>query len=419
MTMQKITAIVLGAGNRGMHAYAELSKREDVPFKIVAAADPDKEKTEAMRKEHNIQKDRVFRSWKEALSIPKICEAAFIATPDHEHAECAIAALNKGYHVLLEKPMAQKAEDCRRIIEAQEKSDKVMLVAHVLRYTKFFRKVKEIIGSRELGRPVNINMAEDISYWHFAHSYVRGDWRRNDQSGPIVLTKCCHDLDIFCWLIGQEPESVHSMGALNFFTANNEPRGAADTCLGGCKAKAGCVFDAEKIYCTKENIEWPANVVSPVKLTIKDVRKALLTSQYGRCVFRCDNDVFDTQSVTIRFKGDVLATLQINGHSADLTRKIYINLTEGHIEGDLNANRLVITRKTGDRKSGDKKEVISFDIGVGDHAGGDYFLMKAFADAILTRRPDENSTTAKNSLTSHLIAFAADESAQTGKQIKI
>ncbi|MFH1064431.1 MAG: Gfo/Idh/MocA family oxidoreductase [Candidatus Woesearchaeota archaeon] len=413
----ELTLTILGAGNRGMHAYSEIAKRADIPFKIIAVADPDERRCRKMQQEHGISESNIFMEWKEALAGPRLSDAVIVATPDNEHVECAIAALKKGYHVLLEKPMARTAEDCNKIISAQEESGKVLLVAHVLRYTRFFSKLKDIISSGKLGQIVDMNLSENICYWHFAHSYVRGNWRRTSDSGPLVLTKSCHDIDILSWLMEADVESVYSTGALNFFNKDNAPEGSAPSCTDECRVKGRCIFDADKIYLSKEIIDWPANVVSPTDTTLEGVKKALKTSQYGRCVFNCDNDVCDTQNVTLAFNGNKFATLQINGHSADFTRKIQVNCTHGQVTGDLYANSMRITTKTGNLKQGDLQEEESFDMGTGKHAGGDYFLMKEFADAILDDKTDLNHTTARNSLMSHIIAFAAEESRKTGNPI--
>ena len=199
--MKKITVAIIGAGARGMHAYAPYFKQHEELGKVVAVAEPHDIRRDICVKEHNIDSENVFKTWEELLEKDRLADAIIIANNDESHYEPTKIALEKGYHVLLEKPMSNKLEDIVKLGELAKKyPNQVFMICHVLRYTTFFSKLKEIVDSKELGELVSIQHNENIGYWHFAHSFTRGNWRNSDETSPLILAKSCHDMDIFCLL---------------------------------------------------------------------------------------------------------------------------------------------------------------------------------------------------------------------------
>lgn len=407
---KNLKVLIIGAGNRGMYTYGELSKREDILIEIVGVVEPIDEIREKMRINYNIPLDKCFKDYKEAFSIPNFCDAVIVATPDTKHYSITIEALKKGYHVLLEKPMSPFLEECVEIAKAHEESGKVLSLAHVLRYAPFFQQIKKIIDSKKLGKIITMDLIEEVGYWHYAHSYIRGNWRKKEESGPIILTKSCHDLDILFYLLGSEVKEVFSRGSLEYFKKENAPKGSTERCIENCTIKDKCPYNSEKFYLFEKDvfaIKWPTNVIS-LDNSIDSRKKALEIGAYGRCVFRCDNNVCDNQIVTLYFENHVRATFRLTAFGQKPTRKIKIFLEGGEINGDLSEGSIKIIEYCGSEKDNTLSyEKVSY---LGDHGGGDEFLLKNFVKAILENDVSLNYTSARNSLNSHLLAFAAEES---------
>jgi predicted dehydrogenase len=413
-----LKVLVIGAGIRGMYVYGELSKKEDINMEIVGVAEPVEEKRKKMAREHNISDSNCFKTGEEALSVPKFCDAVINTTPDRIHHKISLAALEKKYHLLLEKPMAASAKECIEIVNAQKKSGTVLMVCHLLRYASLFQKLKKIIDARELGKIHSIDLLEEIGYWHYAHSFVRGNWRKKSESGPVILTKSCHDLDLLSWFIDSEIKSIHSTGSLKYFTKKNAPKGSTLRCVDKCKIKKKCPYNAEKFYLSEknpENVKWPSIVISPVDKSIKARKKELNIGNYGRCVFKCDNNVCDNQEVLIRFENGINARFILTAFGPLSTRKIKIYSERGEIHGDLKQGSIRIIKYSGLKEQDELQQidVISKD----SHGGGDSALLKNFIKSIQEKDEKYNLTSAEKSLRSHLIAFAAEESRMKGKSI--
>lgn len=401
--------LVIGAGERGnSHAYNITKNNLE---KIIAVAELDKERRETMAKKYEIPKANIFESGEQALEKKLELGGVYIATQDKSHYPLAISALEKGYNVLLEKPMATTPEECIEIIKAQEKSKKNLTVCHVLRYAPFFQTIKNITDSKELGEIQNIDLTEKVAYWHFAHSYVRGNWRKEKESSPIILAKSCHDLDIISWLIDSKPQTVFSQGSLRFFKKENAPKNSLERCTDGCQAD--CLYDARKFYLNHEkNVPWPYKTISLTDTSEKARKKAIETERYGKCVFKCDNDVCDTQDVLIEFEKGIRANFMLRSGGDDPTRKIYIQFEKGEIYGDLREGEIIKTKYSA-RKDQIKMQKI-YTKAKGGHGGGDEILINDFIQS-LNSNAKENLTSAKKSLQSHLLAFASEKSRHSGE----
>ena len=287
---RKHTFVILGMGSRGKNAYgAELARMPD-RAQITAVADPDPERLSIGGEAFGVRPGMRYSSAEELLAQPRLAEVACVCTQDRQHVPQAIAAMRKGYDVLLEKPISPSLSELQEIVRVARQTGRRVVVCHVLRYTPFFRTVKRVIDEGRLGQIVNIEALENVVYWHQAHSFVRGNWRREDETSPMILAKCCHDLDYLIWLCGSRVERVSSFGSLFHFRPENAPAGSALRCLDGCAAKEACPYDAEKIYLTNEGtgvcrgqVGWPVDVLSehPTRETILD---AIRTGPYGRCV---------------------------------------------------------------------------------------------------------------------------------------
>jgi len=235
-----IHAILIGAGQRGADVYGLYAQHHPDQICFAAVAEPDPARRARFAEQHQIPPQNQFESWEPLLAQPQFAQAAFVCTQDGQHTAPALAAMHAGYAVLLEKPMATTAEECIQLVRASEETGRPLHISHVLRYTKHFVKMREIIQSGALGQIVTVDHRENVSWWHMVHSYVRGNWRNSGESSPMILAKCCHDLDILLWLLDGHCVSLSSVGGLMHYRAENAPEGAPTRCLDGCPAADTC-----------------------------------------------------------------------------------------------------------------------------------------------------------------------------------
>lgn len=245
---KKMKVALAGLGSRGKDTYAPTAKLFPDKMEIVAIADIDPAKVQEVAKEYHISEEMCFSSAEELIAQDKLADIMFITTQDKQHVEQAIPALKKGYHLLLEKPISPKPEECREIVKVAKEYNRQVIVCHVLRYTPIYSKLKDILDTGVIGDIVSVMSIENVGYWHQAHSFVRGNWRNSETTSPMILQKCCHDMDLLLWLTGKTCESVSSFGDTYLFKEECAPKGAALRCMDGCKAREDCPYDAEKIY---------------------------------------------------------------------------------------------------------------------------------------------------------------------------
>ncbi|HEX6306649.1 MAG TPA: Gfo/Idh/MocA family oxidoreductase [Longimicrobiales bacterium] len=407
-----VRGVVVGAGARGNMVFAELMRRREIGWRVSAVVEPDAVRRAAFAARHGVPGERAFASIDELLAGPRVADVAFICTPDVTHYRICAAVSAAGYDVLLEKPIATSLPDCLALLDVQQTHGNRIFVAHVLRYSPFFRTLKEIVASRRYGLVRNIRLTENIGHWHFAHSYVRGNWRRRDDTAPIVLTKSSHDLDIIAWLLERDrPAFVSSFGTLEYFTERNAPPEATLRCV-ECPLRETCRYSATRFY-VHDRGGWPYDVVSPAELGLAARRRAIETGQYGRCVWRSDNDVCDNQTVTIQFESGIHATFGLYALSAENTRRISVLLDDAEIAGDLLHGRLSLTPLTG-RVGSARSERIPVPCSDDHHGGGDLALLHTLREHLLTGAHGHVMSSLESSIASHVLAFLADESRLKG-----
>ncbi|HEX6989971.1 MAG TPA: Gfo/Idh/MocA family oxidoreductase [Bacillota bacterium] len=422
-----VALAVVGAGNRGADVYARYALEHPDQARVVAVAEPDPGRRRALARAHGIPAGRCFDDWRRLLAEPRLADAVVIATPDRVHVEPALAALEQGYDVLLEKPIAPEVDDILRLAEAARKARGAVTVAHVLRYTPFFTTIQRLLAAGAVGRPVVIEHQENIGYWHFAHSYVRGNWRRAAASSPMILAKACHDLDLLRWFAGAPCAEVASFGALVHFRPENAPAGVPARCTDGCPAAASCPFDAVAMYVDGMNgrTGWPVSVVTPER--DREARlEALRRGPYGRCVYRCDNDVVDHQVVSLRFVNGLVASLTVAAFTVDNTRTLRVLGTRGELQGHMERGEILVRAfrpgMTATPPAGDGWERILVPAGSG-HAGGDQGLMQDFIRRLRARRrglePEESRTSLRETVESHLMALAAEQARRERRVVRM
>lgn len=399
--MSKIKVGLIGAGQRGKDVYGRYVLENPDKIQFVAVAEPNELKREEFSKMHNIEPELVFKNWEDFFEKDKLCDAVIIATPDNQHFLPTSEALKKGYHILLEKPMSNNPSESMKLGELASTNDNVFMICHVLRYTAFYSTLKSILDSGEIGEIISIQHNENIGYFHFAHSFVRGNWRNTELSSPLVLQKSCHDMDILLWLIGSDCTKIASFGKLSYFNQDNKPLNAGTRCV-ECMIENTCPYSSKKLYYNRIG-QWPTTVISEIQ-TEEAVKEAVENGAYGRCVYECDNDVVDHQSTILEFENGVTVYFNLCAFTNKTYRNLKIMGTKGEIIGNDAENKIEIQLF-----DSNEKKVIEPKTVAGGHGGGDTGIMEDFVSLINSGK-NEALTSASVSVQSHMMAFAAEKS---------
>jgi len=447
---EPIKVLLFGAGARGADSYGPYALQHPDELQFVAVAEPLTVRRERFAKAHHIPPERCFETWEDALQVGKIADVVFNCTQDQMHFASGMAALKAGYDMLLEKPICNTLQDTVTMVKTAEDLGRQLQICHVMRYTDFWNKVYEIVHSGELGQIITISHRENVSSWHMAHSYVRGNWRNLEESAPMILAKCCHDLDMLYWLLGEPVASLSSSGNLRHYRPENAPEGAPLRCTDGCPVAGKCPFYAPGIYLDllpfkralshsnsrlysnigklalnnpdflhglgklipalrslTEYSGWPRSIITDNPRSDEAVVEAMRNGPYGRCVYHCDNDVVDHQVVSMTTKSGITATLTMHGHSYEEGRTIRIDGSQSTLLGKFTFSESWL--EIMDHR-GFLVERIEFPVefeGNAGHGGGDFGLMRQY---VQTRRRNADALTdARHALESHLMAFAAEE----------
>ncbi len=402
--METKKLVVFGLGQRG-NIYAAFAKKYPEKLELVAIVENDPKRLEYAKTTY--PGARLFENYQDFLLAKIAADIVAVATQDEDHKEHSIAMMQAGYDLLLEKPIANKKEDCLAIYEASKQYGRKVIVCHVLRYTPFYSTVKRIIDSGKLGDVITIHASENVGYYHQAHSFVRGPWRNKAQSSPMILAKCCHDMDILRYLMGENCLSVNSYGGLSHFTSENAPVGSTEYCS-DCPL-TDCIYKAQTIYTSPEG-DFFANYFTTKEHTKENVLTDLKGTQYDKCVYRTDNDVVDHQVTIMQFANGKTACHTMTAFSKEIYRDLKIHGTKAELVGCVEENRLEIRTFGG---AVEKVEIDVSEANVGGHMGGDYFMMNSLYYA-LNGQAAEGITYLDVSIDSHLMSFSAEESRLNG-----
>lgn len=418
MITNPVTAVILGAGHRSM-IYGDISLRYPEKLKIVAVADIDPQKAEFAAERYGVPKERVFTSLEALLSAGKIADIVINGTLDEMHVPTSLPLLALGYDMLLEKPFATSPAELAELYVAARRNKSRIFVCHVLRYSAFYRAIQQLLLQGAIGKVVSINMSADVSMHHTVVSFVRGQWNNENSSAPLFLAKCCHDLDLMIWLMGENaPETVYSTGGDYTFDERLAPSDAGTRCLLDCPREQECPYSAAKHY-LGENCGHAYLVWRNAGLTEDEKILALKNdSPFGRCVWKCDHKGVDHQSATITFADGAIGVFTFTGGAPKEERRIHIVGTEGSISGVFEENCFTLRRY--DHEKGYIEDVIK-DLAPSNklHGGGDEELVLDFCEYVQGSTPSCSCAELNESLTGHLVVFAAEKSRRTGKPIRI
>ncbi|WP_422657971.1 Gfo/Idh/MocA family protein [Paenibacillus sp. EC2-1] len=393
-----IKAILIGAGVRGANVYAPYARNHPHQLQFAAVAEPDPVRRTSFAVDYDIPNEHIYEDWREVLQKPRFADAVWICTQDRMHYEVALMALQQGYHVLLEKPISPSPIECLELEEAARKSNRLLTICHVLRYTPFWTGIQNVIESGDIGRVVDIQLRENIGYAHMAHSYVRGNWNNAASASPMILAKSCHDLDLISWLMGEECVRLSSFGSLFHFVKEQAPEGATERCSDGCPHIKSCCYVDQRYYMGEGRRH--AQHFSG-DLSDQMIRQQLPHTPYGRCVYHCDNDVVDHQNVNLQFGNGATASFSLSAFTHDSSRSVQISGTRGEIRGNMAKQSFTVYSFV----DGSSTEIQVED---GGREGTDRMLHE-FCEQV-EFFTGSSLTSASASLQSHMMAFAAEES---------
>ena len=428
--MKKLKVALVGAGNRGQ-VYCDYALSTPNEMEVVAVVDVNPFKLNEAADKYTVKPEFRFTDLDEFINRQVECDFVVNATMDEMHYETVMKLIQAKYNVLLEKPITGKIEELLDIESAANQNGVKVLICHVLRYTPFYRTIKEIIDSGRLGKVINLQLNEHIWHGHFVNAYVRGKWRSEKMCGSgLLLAKCCHDTDLISWLNNATiPTRVSSFGSRSFFTEKNAPEGATQYCF-ECPHKENCMFDAYKMEIEKDFIPdytW-AKLNKPYEeITLEEKIKHLQQDVFGQCVYKTDMDIVDRQCVSVEFENGSIATLNMVGGSSAAGRHLHVLCEYGEIIGYIEENKYTV--RTFDKKEiwykdelvdlNEKNALVGDDNSVTGHYGGDYNLMKDAVRYFGGISESISVTKLKDSINGHLIVYAAEKSRKEGTIVEI
>ncbi|HNE27780.1 MAG: Gfo/Idh/MocA family oxidoreductase [Saprospiraceae bacterium] len=409
-----ITAITLGAGSRG-NVYGGYALEFPEELDIVGVAEPIPIRNERYTQKHNIPEANRFPTWERVFDRPKFADAVIITTPDNLHYGPCMAALKAGYDVLLEKPISPSEQECRDILALAKKTGRIVAVCHVLRYAPYFVKLRELVQSGAIGELISIQHMEPIEHVHMSHSYVRGNWHDRNATTPIILAKSCHDLDILRWLIGKPCKQIVAMGGLKWFRSENAPPGSTARCMDGCAIEGSCPYSAMKIYYRNRSWLHVFDLPDDPAKHGDAILEYLRTTNYGRCVYRMDNNQEDHYVCSMQFDGGVTANFSMEAFTSYAGRRTRVMGSMGDIVGDMD-NFTLNDFRTGKSTVYDHSKIVDVEnYKNAGHGGGDWRLVRDWIQAVSQQNPALLTSTIDASIESHVMGFMAEQSRKSGK----
>lgn len=421
MRNQPITAVIVGAGHRAF-VYSKLALTDPDKLKIVGVADPDKIRQKKAMEMFGFPKENCFDSALELSRVPKFADAVINGTMDEQHVETSIPLLKKGYDMLLEKPFATNEKEMRELVSCVKENGNKVMICHVLRYTPFYLSIKERVASGEIGDIINIQTCEHVSYHHLSTSYIRGKWANSDVCNTsMLLAKCCHDIDLMMWMMSDtQPSMISSFGSKFQFKPENAPKEAGTKCLVDCPLVDTCRYSAKRLYLDQPK-RWAFYIwdkLEGIENPTDEDRINLLKgdSNYGRCIYKCDNNVVDHQSVLVNFKNGATGTHNMVGGAAGPMRRIHIIGTKGEIYGDFEESKFTVAKIHPTKTDEKTVEVVDLNVNgdmvgaYGGHGGGDEKLAADFVEFLRGGKPSLACTSIFDSVAGHLCVYLADKS---------
>jgi predicted dehydrogenase len=392
-------------------------------MRIVGVADTDPAHVRMARELFGLPPERCFSDAETLAQAEPFADAAINGTMDPLHVSTTLPLLRRGYDVLLEKPFALNQPQADELLACARDTGRRVMVCHVLRYAPFYRRLKELILSGALGRILNIRMAEQVSFFHASVSYVRGKYASPEACGSgMLLSKCCHDIDLLAWLMAESrPARVSSVGSVFQFKPEGAPAGAGEHCLTDCDVERACPYSARRLYLEHPQ-RWAANIWHdsglPEDAPLREKERLLASpdSPYGRCVYRQNLRIVDHQSMLVAFENGATATFDMNGGASTASRMIHITGTRGEAAGRFEDGAFTVSLISPESPGGCRVETVALPPEeTGDaHGGGDQLLVEDFITLVRGGMPSICCTTLEDSMVGHRLVFRAEDSRAQG-----
>ncbi|MDH5403108.1 MAG: Gfo/Idh/MocA family oxidoreductase [Candidatus Heimdallarchaeota archaeon] len=449
-----ITTVIIGAGDRGKDTYGNYMLSFPDRFRVIGVVEPNSVRLSKMQLIHELQSNSCFHNWDDFFKSSIKPDIIFITTPDKYHFEPAMKALNKGFHIFLEKPIATTWKECKTLLDTAESNQRILFTGLIFRHTDFFKKIIEVIEADRIGKMISITWRENVSYFHYSHSFIRGNWSNSVESSPMILAKCVHDFDVINLIVKSKPSKISSFGSLLYFNKGNLDFNPPDRCIDGCENAKTCLYYAPRIYMdivpmlhiarkggpihekiisklilkfpglkkfppfnkVQQYKGWPVRVITD-DFTQNGRLNALKNGPYGRCVYKIpEHDVIDHQNVTIEYSNKVTVNLLLHGHSPEEGRTIRIDGVKGSLEGEFmySGEKIYLNNSY----TGTKSLIYKRGLGFG-HGGADERIMEDLYNQLESGYSSDYMSNLRKAMESHILAFAAEQSRNEGKIIQL
>ncbi len=404
--------VAIGVGNR-MRTYLHYLEEHPQEARLVAVVECNELRRNTIADKFNVPKENRYAHYEDFFKTPIPADAVFICTPDDQHFRPCLMAIQHGYNVLLEKPIAQSYEECQILDKAAQEYGVNVCICHVMRYYPCYIKIKDIVQSKILGEVISIHHTERVGLDRATHSYVRGKWRKKSESNDMFTAKCCHDVDFLLWMLGPDVHcrKVSSFGSLKWFKPENAPQGSSRRCV-NCSVEKNCPFSAVDLYWRRR--DWIRNIDVYDNETQEDaIMRELNHGDIGRCVYHCDNDVVDHQSVLIETDNDITINIDMECFTVNDFRNLHILFSNGELNCDEKTIRIT-------RFDTREEQEIDFTKTLSDHfhAGADLRIIEEFLH-YLKHNNNHLTSLLHESMSSHQVCFAAEESRITGNTVNL
>ena len=427
----RLSAVIVGAGHRSL-VYASYAQQRPEELEIVGVADPNALRRQQVKALYDLPPERCFETAEKLAAASRFADLIINGTMDHQHVPTSLPLLAAGYDILLEKPFATDEQEMWELVGAARRHKRKVAICHVLRFAPFYAAVRQRVAEGVVGELVNIQAVEHVSYHHMAVGFVRGKWNSRDIChSTMLMAKSCHDLDLIAWMHSGVPaHRVSSFGSNLQFRPEKAPMGAGTRCLVDCDIEAECLYSARKHYIDHPD-RWAFYVWDSLEHidgpTIEQKIASLKGGNpYGRCVWKCDNDVVDHQSVAVEFADGVTATLNMIGGSSKPSRSIHLVGTRGEIQGTMEDGRFTIRHidpRPGHEYAEEEVDVMAaggdMTGAFGGHGGGDLRLVSDFLQLVRGERPSLSTTSIEDSVTGHLLGFCADRAREENRVVDV
>ena len=427
-----VTVIILGAGHRAM-TYADYSLSHPDELKIVGVAEPDLYRRQYVCEKFGFPKENCFSSAEELSRVPRFADAVINGTMDEQHVETSIPLLKLGYDMLLEKPFCVNETEMDELLSVIKEHGNKVMICHVLRYSDFYKTAKEIINSGEIGEVVHVETQERVGVAHNAIWFIRGKWADEEKCGSsMLLQKCCHDIDLDCWLNNaSKPVKVSSFGGRNFIIPEKAPKGAGTRCLVDCPLVDTCQYSAKMMIIENPHYlavyPWQCTGKEEYELTLEEKIHSLKTDNpHGVCVYKAGATVVDHQAVLMQFENGSTATHTMLCSAQRAGRSLFVLGTQGEIEGWAGDGKLYVRTFDKDNRANidkGKERIIDFNANNqsedGGHFGGDQKLALDFVKYMRGEKPSVSCTQLSDSINGHICVYDADKAMKESRVVEV